>query len=452
MTILSRMPNIMQFGRMKRAALWLVASDVFLQGSRYALVAGLGYLSFPLLGSFLFGAAIGSVLGAAIDFGISQHWLRLGAGPTGLTREVFLGVFAVKLGLSLIEIVTGGLVLVTGLWPTAWPLIFMAGLVTANLHTLADSCEAAGFVLQRHPAVALFRVLLGSAVYGAPILVLFAAGGTATSDALRLGLGIGIGAGLLILLAYVWLTAGRLVSVPTLRAEYGSLLRQSRWLGSNQLAVVVDVRAPLVLLGVMLGDTAVGLYGLVQRTTAAVELVWASLSKLLLKSYADNASARGLGIVQREIIRVSWITGVAMTVGIVGAWVATTYLERRGGWSPEVLTSFGLLRWAGVAIGMSSLKRPFLLGLIAVGRERHVCRVNVFSATTGLITVPLLVWQFGVWGPVIAAVGLEFLALLLLVSYFRLARKELDTLKSPVPPATANSMLLRAPAGSRPLP
>ncbi len=443
-----RILSLVRFGRMKQAALWLIASDVFLQGSRYALIAGLGYVSFPLLGSFLFGSAIGSLLGVAIDFGINQHWLRMGSGPKGLTRETFVRVFAVKLWLSLIEIGAFVFVLTTGLWPRALPLMLVAGLVTANLHTLAESCEAAGFVHQWHRLIALFRVLLGAIMYAAPVVVMFFAGGEEKSEAIHTALQVGIFAGVLILLGYVWATARMLISGPTLQGAYGRVWWQSRWLGLNQLAVVVDVRAPLVLLGLMLGETAVGLYGLVQRTTAAVELIWASLSKLLLKSYAEDASARGVGAVQPEIVRASWITGLAMIVGIAGVWAVTRYVERSGGWSQEVLTSLGLLRWAVVAIGLSSLKRPLVLVLIAVGRERDVCRVNVLSATAGLIAVPLLVWHFGVWGPVMVAVGLESLAIVLLVSYFRAAQRDLDSTEEEPSSVTVNQWMSRVPAGS----
>lgn len=191
----------------------------------------------------------------------------------------------------------------------------------------------------------------------------------------------------------------------------------------NQLAIVVDVRAPLILLGILLGEAAVGLYGLIQRTTAVVELAWASLSKLLLKSYAEEAATQGSGLLRHHVVRASWVTGLVMAVGGTAVWVGSRLLEQQGGWSQDLQTSFGLLRWATVAIGLSSLKRPVLLGLIAMRRERDVCAVNLLSAVAGLMSIPFLIWSLGIWGPIVAAVVLEAMALLLLLSFFRAAQQ-----------------------------
>jgi O-antigen/teichoic acid export membrane protein len=404
----------------------LVASDAFLQGCRYAFIAYLGYLSFSLLGSYLFGSAIGALAAVAIDFGINQHWLRLESGPRGLTRQAFTRVLAAKLGLSFIQILAFVLLIQGGIWTRSFPTMMVTGLIMANLHAFVDTCEAVGFIRHRYRLVALVRVVLGMVMYAAPVCVVLLAGGTSRETAIQTALQTGIFGGTLILLGYIWKTSRMLTALPESGEGYLSAWRASRWLGLNQLAIVVDVRAPLVLLGLLLGETAVGLYGFVQRTTAVVELAWASLSKLLLKSYAEEASARGGRVLHRQVVRASWITGLVMVVGIAGMWVGSWYVEELGGWSQDIQTSLALLRWAAVAIGLSSLKRPLVLGLIALHHERDVCTVNLLSATTGLISVPFLIWSLGIWGPIVAAVVLEAGAILLLVSYFRAAHRGLE--------------------------
>ena len=62
---------------LRRAALWLIVSDTLLQGARYAFILYVGYCSISMLGSFLFGAALGALLAVLVDFGINQHWIRL---------------------------------------------------------------------------------------------------------------------------------------------------------------------------------------------------------------------------------------------------------------------------------------------------------------------------------------------------------------------------------------
>lgn len=410
-------------GKLGKAVVPLVASDVVLQGCRYALVACLGYLSFSLLGSYLLGSALGALATVAIDFGINQHWLRLESGIGGLTRQSFTRVLAVKLSLSFAQILALAGVIESGMWNRPFPMMMATGLTIANLHALVDTCEAVGFVCHRHRLVALMRVVLGLVLYAAPVSAVFLAGGAADSlmqDMLQGGLF----GGMLILSGYAWAASRMLLDAPEFSEGCLSAWRASRWLGLNQLGIVVDVRAPLVILGLMLGEAAAGLYGLVQRTTAVVELAWASISKLLLKSYAEVASARGGQLVHQHILYASWVTGAIMLFGMTAVWFGVRYLERLDRWSQDILTGLELLRWATVAIGLSSLKRPLVLGLIALHRERAVCAINVLSAAVGLVSVPLLIWSFGIWGPIVAAVVCEMGALLLLVSSFRAAWRD----------------------------
>ncbi|MBK9112891.1 MAG: hypothetical protein IPM88_14780 [Nitrospira sp.] len=77
--------------KLGKTALPLVASDAVLQGCRYGLVAYLGILSLSLLGSYLFGSAIGALAAVAIDFGINQHWLRLDSVAGGLRGRPLRG-------------------------------------------------------------------------------------------------------------------------------------------------------------------------------------------------------------------------------------------------------------------------------------------------------------------------------------------------------------------------
>ena len=412
--------------KLGKTALPLVASDAVLQGCRYGLVAYLGILSLSLLGSYLFGSAIGALAAVAIDFGINQHWLRLDSVAGGLTRQAFTRVLAVKLVLSLILVAGFVLLMEGGFWSRPFPAMVVTGLIMANLHALVETCESVGFLFRRHHLVALVRVVLGLMMYAMPAAAALFMGRPSGEVMIQPLLSAGLLAGLLILSGYVWKTSRMLVDGPDSEQGYLRTWRASRWMGLNQLAIVVDVRAPLVLLGLLLGETAVGLYGFVQRTTAVVELAWASISKLLLKSYAEDASLKGGRVVQQHVRRASWVTGTAMIVGIAGVWIGVHYIERLDRWSEDVRTGLALLRWAAVAIGLSSLKRPLVLGLIALHHEREVCTVNVLSAAAGLTFIPFLIWSLSIWGPLVAAVGCETGAIVLLAIYFRAALRRLE--------------------------
>ena len=403
---------------MGRPALLLIVSDTFLQGARYAFVLYLGYASLSLLGSFLFGAALGALLAVVVDFGINQHWLRLQSSDPAFTRSSFIRVLLAKTGWS----VLGMAVIIgsagAGLWSITPLPAMAAGLFLTTLQGLAEACEAMFLAHHRYRLVSLFRSLFGSALYGVPVIlgfVLVARHGDAGIYSALEGASV---AGVALFCGYAWYAAGSLPSNPSSATGYRHACWDARWLGVNQTAIVVDVRAPLVILGIMLGETAVGLYGLVQRTTAIVELAWASLSKLLLKSYAETASASGGADVRRRMLAASKMTGLIMVCVTVSAWVITLYLAQVMELSEETSVALSLLRWALVAITLSSLKRPPIAGLLALYQEQVVSRINILSAAAGLVLIPLLVLSFGIWGPVVGWIFLEGAACLLLIRHF----------------------------------
>ena len=232
------------------------------------------------------------------------------------------------------------------------------------------------------------------------------------------------------LICYAWYVARSLPPSPAGTIGYREAWWDARWLGMNQAAIVVDVRTPLVILGIMLGETAIGLYGLVQRTTAIVELAWASLSKLLLKSYAEMASGSGVEEVRSRMVAASRLTGIIMAGMAVFVWMISLYVEQMTELSDDMSVALSLLRWALVAISLSSLKRPLIAGLLALYQERAVCRINVCSAVVGVALIPALILYLGVWGPVVGWILLEAAACLLLVHHFlsvrHIPRSKLD--------------------------
>jgi O-antigen/teichoic acid export membrane protein len=404
--------------RLSRPALLLIVSDTVLQGARYAFILYLGYESVSLLGSFLFGAAVGALFAVVVDFGIGQHWIRLEAADPALTRAVFNRVLLAKSVLSVL-----GMALIIGIAAAdALPVtnlpVMAAGLFLTILQGLAESCEAMGLARHRYHLVSVFRILFSLTVYGFPVLLSIAATSQTGETTIHDVLSSASIAGLLLFGLYVWNIARSLPSVSAGGIGYRHAWWAARWLGVNQAAIVVDVRAPLVILGIMLGDTAVGLYGLVQRTTAIVELAWASLSKLLLKSYAETVSASGPADVRARMLAAGKVTGLIMAGVMIFGWTITMYIQKMMELSEETAVALSLLRWGLVAISLSSLKRPLIAGLLALYQDRTVSRINLLSAAAGLLLIPLLILSLGIWGPAIGWILLEGAACILLVRCF----------------------------------
>lgn len=404
--------------RLSRPALLLIASDTLLQGARYAFILYLGYESISLLGSFLFGAAVGALLAVVVDFGINQHWIRLDAADSALSRLAFIRVFLTKAGLSALGLAVISGIGAAGLSPVTAVSVMAAGLLLAILQGLAEACEAMALARHRYHLASLFRILFSTVMYGLPVLTaLSMMAHEHDASVLDVLWGAAI-TGSVLVSSYAWYVAYSLPSGSSNAGGYRNAWWDSRWLGVNQAAIVVDVRAPLVILGVMLGETAVGLYGLVQRTTAIVELAWASLSKLLLKSYAETAATSGSADVRHRMLAAGKATGLLMATVTICGWLITLYIQKQVQLSEETEIALSLLRWGLVAISLSSLKRPLITGLLALYQERVVSRINLLSAAVGLVLIPLLVLACGIWGPVIGWIVLEGMVCVLLIRHF----------------------------------
>ena len=400
-----------------RAALPLIASDATLQGVRYLFIVYLGYQSLSLLGSFLMGAALGSLLGVATDSGISQHWLRVKGMASPLTRQTFLRAIQGKTLFSLLGMTMLALPAMGGIWNIATPLAMVIGMALMTSQAIGDTCDAVGLSHHRYATVSLFRIFLAAGGYAVPLAWAFFGGQEHSLDGALAALVTAAVAGAWLSCLYVWRIA-RALPVGEEGVGYGEVWWRSRWLGLNQLAIVADVRAPLIVLGFMLGETAVGLYGLVQRTTAVVELAWASISRLLVTSYSELGAGEQVREVRARVLYAARLTGFIMAALALCVWAGTLSVAGTAALSSDTLVALSLLKWGSLAIGLSSLKRPFVSGLIATYQERAVCRVNVLSAVAGLLLVPVSIVYLDIWGPVVAWVILEAAACVVIVHQF----------------------------------
>lgn len=401
-----------------RAAGSLILSDALLQGVRYLLLLYLGARSLTYAGAFLLGSALGAVLVGMVDFGINQNWLRLTGPDMRLNQRSFSRVLRGKVLACLGGMLCIGVGIVQGLWSPSLPMAMLVGTGLAATQVLAETCEAAGLSLHRYRMVTRFRLSMGAGVYGVPLVLAWTLQQEAHHEGLDRALLTGLMIGLVLSGLYAWKLMALLPEGPPEDRGYRRAWWDARWLGLNQIAIVLDVRAPLLILGVMLGESAVGLYGLVQRTTAVVELAWASLSRLLLRSYAEMIGEQGVDQIKSRVRMAGLVTVAVMAIASVGLWSAIIVYGRFAEVSTETVLALSLLQWAVVAIGFSSVKRPFVSGLIALFQERLVCLVNVTAALMGLLLVPVGIRYWGIRGPVIAWIVLEVAACLVLVLLF----------------------------------
>ena len=180
-----------------------------------------------------------------------------------------------------------------------------AGLFLTTLQGLAEACEAIGLALHRYRLVSLFRGGLSLAMYGVPLLLGFS---SLSPIRMRVSQCRSAERNLCgrLMLDLFRLVCRAITTVESYRharlpgGVVGCALARNESSGYCR-----GCAGSLGHLGIMLGETAVGLYGLVQRTTAIVELAWAPLSKLLLKSYAETAPERGVDEVRSRMVAAS---------------------------------------------------------------------------------------------------------------------------------------------------
>lgn len=351
-----------------RAAGPLILSDVLLQGMRYLLLLYLGYRSLTYAGAFLLGSALGAVLGGMVDFGINQYWLRLTGPDLCLNQRTFSRVLRGKVLACLggLLCIGGGIAL--GAWSPSLPMAMVVGIGLAATQVLAETCEAAGLSLHRYQMVALFRVLMSVGMYGVPLVLAWTLQQEANHAGLDLALLAGLMIGVLLCGLYAWRMMALLPGGTYGNRGYRRAWWEARWLGLNQIAIVLDVRAPLLILGFMLGASAVGLYGLVQRTTAVVELAWASLSRLLLRSYAEMVGEKGSDQIKARVRMAGLVTVAVMAIASAGLWSAIIFYGRFAEVSTETVVALSL------AVGGRGHRVQFRQASVCVRADRAVPR------------------------------------------------------------------------------
>jgi len=139
---------------------------------------------------------------------------------------------------------------------------------------------------------------------------------------------------------------------------------------------------------------------------------------LLITSYSELGADDQVGELEVRVWRAAGLTGLITATLVACVWFAIAVVTGNMTLSNDATLALSLLKVGSLAIVLSSFKRPFVSGLIAIYQERTVCRVNVLSAVAGLLLVPVCIVYLNLWGPVVAWLLLEAAACALLVFLF----------------------------------
>lgn len=206
-------------------------------------------------------------------------------------------------------------------------------------------------------------------------------------------------------LAVYWHLEHRLGNLKYSHKESHNLLRESRWLLLSGLAAVLYLKIDLVMLGMMLDDTALGVYA----AAAKVSEVWYFLPAALVTSYfpalihkrAEDAIAYDINIQKLNDLLFALAFCVAFSVSLAASWLVPTMF---GDAYADAVPVLVVHVWAAILVFMRMLLSKWLIA-------ENLLPLSLLSQLSGAVTnVILNLW----WIPHYGALGAAYATL---VSY-----------------------------------
>ncbi len=371
-------------GRVARGALWATIEVWGVELLQLLVFTALA----RLVGPEAFGLVALAMAFVLVPQNLLVHggWIEALVQRRGLTRDEIDSVFWLLAGLGL----SSGLLLAAGA-PLAAALLGLDELapllrVLAVCPFLTSLMVVPAGLLQRRLALAplAVRSILGVGLGGVVAVALALAGG---------------GPWALVANEIAWPLAGVVVlglaagHRPRLRASFRhvrSIGRFALGITGEQLSTLGELLVPRLLLGALVGPTAVGLWGLARKLfDLSAELVARPALRVALPSFA-RLRERGEGLeagfgLAVELTALAAVPGYAFALVIGADLVAFAFGEawREAGEALRILALLGPLLPLAMLLGSA---------FQAAGRADLVLRLAVLGAGLLLLLLPLAVW------------------------------------------------------------
>ena len=203
--------------------------------------------------------------------------------------------------------------------------------------------------------------------------------------------------GVLYLLAYHKL-AGGLQFLQMSLSESRRLLSDSRWLLFSGIAAMIYIKVDQVMLGIMIGDRAVGIYVAAARISEVwyfmpIALVTSFFPQLMNKKVVDT-TAYALDLQKLNDLLFALSVGVAIIVSLLSSWLLPFLFGDAYADSAAVLV---VHVWVAVFVFMRSLLSKWLL-------TENLLRLSMLSQVLGAVAnVALNYFLIPIYGPIGAA-------------------------------------------------
>lgn len=228
----------------------------------------------------------------------------------------------------------------------------------------------------------------------------------------------------------LWLAAARLGPV-LMRPGAGRIVAENPGIWRFTITNNVDItlrdlaeRAAPLIVGWIMGPAAAGLFSVAQRAT--VILTQPALM-LGTTSYAELArivvDAKGGDLLRLTLVRVIGLSlCVAVPVVALLALFSESVVRLLAG--SAYLASADVMIWLLAARAIALVTPPCSSALTAMGRPDAPLRINLVSSLIFLSILPLLLWEYGLIGAGIQAVGqAAFVAVAMAATTERISRR-----------------------------
>lgn len=416
--------------RTARNVTWLAAAEIFGKlATLLVIVAAARLLSRADFGTFSFAWSIGLLVAVIPAMGLDVVLISVGSREPASLPTLLATVLTVRAAVCVPAVVVGASIF--GLAAPATPATLVGGLLLVAapiVDTLGNAFRAVATALERQRASALALLLQR-------LVTALLAGSLLWTGAGVLATGAALVGGSVAGLAVLAVAAGRLGVRPHWTAVSWSRIRQhlnAAWApGVHGLVSMALFRVDMVLLGLLAGQLAVGLYAAAYRLLETVLFVaWVVVRAVLPVLATDGADWVIVRGVTRALTVMTWVFApYAVVLWLYGGDLLQLL------YGPRYASAHPMLLWLAPAPLLFGA--GYLLGytLVAVGQSRRILAASgaALAVNVGLNLVLIPAWAgVGAAAATTGSYAAELLLLLWLAGRYVDARGVVRALLAPL--------------------
>jgi O-antigen/teichoic acid export membrane protein len=356
------------------------------------------YLSIETFGAYVLAVSVAEVLRGVTDFGLDQTLVRgvarRSANEVAVASAVLIKVISGCITITAIAVV--GRLAMDGTTTAFVELAYAASTLASISRTLTAPVQADLKTLLVFPAISA-GVICRLAAVGAAILAGMGLRGLLATSVIAEAIALGI----------TYTTVSRVRPAHLVRGvgQLWPLFREAAPLGALSILALLYFRIDTILLSILAGQSAVGEYGAVYRTSEALLMVATAVASTALPRLSaefTRGRAAATGVYRRYLTISTAITASAAGVAMLAPGLVMSLLY--GDKYSETGPFFAIMLVSAVVMAINVLQTS---ALIALDGQWLIARVAAFNLAVNVGLNILLIPTFGVLGACISTLLTE---------------------------------------------